>query len=75
MIPLGGKESRTYGVDRETGRLLYECVMSGCDNYTGLESTGDIVLVQRLTQTVRAVEPRTGLERYILYNAEFKRFC
>lgn len=59
----GGRESRTYGVDLESGRVLYECSLGGCDNYTELDSTGDVVLVQRQTQTVRAVEPRTGIER------------
>lgn len=47
----------------ETGRVLYECSLGGCDNLTELEAEGDVVLVQRQTQTVRAVEPRTGVER------------
>lgn len=47
----------------ETGRVLYECNLDGCDNLTELEAEGDVVLVQRQTQTVRAVEPRTGVER------------
>lgn len=59
----GGKESSTYGVEVDTGRVLYECNLGGCDNLTELEAEGDVVLVQRQTQTVRAVEPRTGVER------------
>lgn len=38
--------------------------MNRCDNITEDEKVpGDVVLVQRLTQTVRAVEPRSGIER------------
>lgn len=65
LIISGGKESRTYGVDINTGRVLYECTMNRCDNITEDEKVpGDVVLVQRLTQTVRAVEPRSGIERW-----------
>uniref|UniRef100_A0A1B6DK79 non-specific serine/threonine protein kinase n=1 Tax=Clastoptera arizonana TaxID=38151 RepID=A0A1B6DK79_9HEMI len=67
LIFSGGKESRTYGVEVETGRILYECSMSKCDNLTTDTSThpgGDVVLIQRQTQTVRAFEPRSGLERW-----------
>lgn len=62
-VGVGGKESRTYGVEVDTGRVLYECSLGGCDNLTETEAAGDVMLVQRLTQTVRAVEPRTGVER------------
>lgn len=50
----------------ESGRVLYECNMNNCENMTDeeVDSVGDVVLIQRLTQTVRAVEPRTGAERY-----------
>lgn len=67
LVISGGKESRTYGVEADTGNVLYECKMTGCDNLTGNtedEVSGDIVLVQRQTQTVRAVEPRSGIERW-----------
>lgn len=37
--------------------------MSRCDNLTDDNGGGDVVLVQRQTQTVRAVEPRSGIER------------
>lgn len=60
----GGKESRTYGVDARTGTLLYECSMQGCENTSVNSSEVEEVLVlKRLTHTVRAVEPRTSFER------------
>ncbi|KAF6199528.1 hypothetical protein GE061_007554 [Apolygus lucorum] len=68
VIISGGMESRTYGVDSATGKLLYECSMASCDNQTtqGQRATpvGDVILIQRQTQTVRAIEPRDGTERW-----------
>ncbi|XP_075221810.1 pancreatic eIF-2alpha kinase isoform X2 [Lycorma delicatula] len=66
LVISGGKESRTYGVEVESGRVLYECTMNNCENMTEdeVDNVGDVVLIQRLTQTVRAVEPRTGTERW-----------
>ncbi|KAG8240449.1 hypothetical protein J437_LFUL003163 [Ladona fulva] len=64
----GGKESRTYGVVANSGRLIYECSLEGCVNLTeGMGSKDDennILVVRRQTQTVRAVEPQTGVERW-----------
>ena len=60
---LGGKETRTYGVIAKTGRVVYECSMDGCTNSTDNFTSDDIVIVQRQTQTVRAIEARTGVER------------
>lgn len=62
----GGKISRTYGVDMNTGQLLYECDMAQCNNITSNSVTsidGNILILQRQTQTVRASEPRSGIER------------
>uniref|UniRef100_A0A0A9XT10 PRKR-like endoplasmic reticulum kinase n=1 Tax=Lygus hesperus TaxID=30085 RepID=A0A0A9XT10_LYGHE len=68
IVISGGIESRTYGVDSATGKLLYECSMSSCDNQTTqgqrAAPVGDVILVQRQTQTVRAIEPRDGTERW-----------
>ncbi|XP_046996995.1 eukaryotic translation initiation factor 2-alpha kinase-like [Schistocerca americana] len=65
LLIAGGKESRTYGVEVKTGKLLYECSMKGCTNYTKENSySQDVIVVQRQTQTVRAVEARSGEERW-----------
>ncbi|XP_039282758.1 eukaryotic translation initiation factor 2-alpha kinase [Nilaparvata lugens] len=66
LVISGGKESRTYGVEVDSGRVLYECTMQSCNNITDEvdDQIGDVVLVQRMTQTIRAVEPRTGTERW-----------
>ncbi|CAB3379049.1 Hypothetical predicted protein [Cloeon dipterum] len=56
----GGRESLTYGVELDTGRVMYECTMKGCErNFTGKDSEGHILVVQRQSQTIRALEPRS----------------
>lgn len=63
---IGGKISQTYGLDMNTGQLLYECDMAQCNNITSDSLTGidgNILILQRQTQTVRASEPRSGIER------------
>ena len=65
MIP-GGKESRTYGIDLKTGRVIYECSLQGCtrDPQEPDDQMEDVLVIQRESQTVRAVEPRTGSEKW-----------
>lgn len=74
MVISGGKEVRRYGVNTRTGNVVYECSMAGCTNKNQTElmdeesetasDLDDIVVVTRQTQTVRAIEPRTGSERW-----------
>lgn len=64
-IITGGRESRRYGIEMDTGVVRYECAMDGCRNFeTGPDSLDDIIVVHRETQTVRAIEPRTGQEKW-----------
>ena len=53
------------GVSSITGKILYECGINGCVNITDGEMyiEQEILIVQRFQQTVRAVEPRTGIEK------------
>ena len=78
MVISGGKEVRTYGINSRTGKVIYECSMDGCKNQKNItevldeSSEGapsddvldDVLIVKRQTQTVRAIEPRTGGERW-----------
>lgn len=65
LVIIGGKEARSYGINLHTGQLKYVCSMSGC-NRTKDDDYGaeDVLVVKRDTQTVRAVEPRSGQERW-----------
>lgn len=60
----GGKESRTYGIEVNTGNKRYECSLDGCKKFLTDDSMDDILIVQRETQTIRAVEPRDGQEKW-----------
>lgn len=53
------------GISSTTGKILYECGINGCTNSTQKEAfvEQEMLIVQRFQQTVRAVEPRTGIER------------
>jgi len=63
MVVTGGKESRTYGIHKDTGEILYECSMNDCTNFQE-NNTDDILVVQRNTQTVRAHTPRSGAQKW-----------
>ncbi|XP_023320471.1 eukaryotic translation initiation factor 2-alpha kinase isoform X2 [Eurytemora carolleeae] len=62
MVVTGGKESRTYGILLDTGEILYECSMNECTNFQ--QTSKEILVVQRNTQTVRAHTPRTGDQKW-----------
>lgn len=89
-VHLGGKETISYGVSAQSGRVIYECSMRGCINNTDIETNeqmekpadsdrptfdsadspsppkvdDEVIVVRRRTQTVRAIEARTGEERW-----------
>ncbi|XP_012223213.2 eukaryotic translation initiation factor 2-alpha kinase-like [Linepithema humile] len=68
LVFSGGKELHSYGVSASTGQILYECNVDGCKNNTNregyLEQEQDLLIIQRLQQTVRAIEALTGIERW-----------
>lgn len=52
------------GVSVSTGKILYECNVSGCMNKTEERHLKqEVLVIKRFQQTVRAVEARTGIER------------
>jgi translation initiation factor 2-alpha kinase 3 len=65
LVIAGGLEVRTYGVRFRTGEVVYTCSSLNCVNNTNSGSEiDDILLLERTTQTVRAVESRSGNERW-----------
>ncbi|XP_029160383.1 eukaryotic translation initiation factor 2-alpha kinase [Nylanderia fulva] len=66
LVFSGGKTLHTYRVSASTGKLLYACHVAECRNNTDREEhlEYDVLIVQRFQQTVRAIEPRTGNERW-----------
>ena len=66
LVFAGGLEVTTYGIGFRTGKIFYTCSTQNCINNTNSESEAeDILLLERNTQVVRAVESRTGHERYL----------
>ncbi|XP_065556872.1 eukaryotic translation initiation factor 2-alpha kinase-like isoform X2 [Artemia franciscana] len=63
IVISGGKEKQVYGIDMITGRIHYVCGMDRCTPPSA-EANQELLLVSRITQTVRAVEIRTGVERW-----------
>lgn len=56
---------RTYGIDARTGRLQYLCTAGGCHvEPAEAGSSGEFLILRRHSQVVRAIEPRTGTERW-----------
>ncbi|XP_011166294.1 eukaryotic translation initiation factor 2-alpha kinase [Solenopsis invicta] len=65
LVFSGGKELHSYGVVVDTGEILYDCKVSECNNNTDHQyEDRDVLIIQRFQQTVRAVEARTGSERW-----------
>lgn len=66
LVFSGGREVKSYGVSTATGKILYECGIDGCTNTTDGETyiQQEVLIIQRFQQTVRAVEPHTGIERW-----------
>jgi len=67
VVLTGGKETRTFGMDLQTGEILYECSMSGgCQQFSSSspDTLKDILVVQRNVQTVKAHLPRTGEQKW-----------
>ncbi|XP_017892549.1 eukaryotic translation initiation factor 2-alpha kinase [Ceratina calcarata] len=66
LVFSGGREVKSYAVSSTTGKILYECGINGCINTTDGETyiQQEVLIIQRFQQTVRAVEPHTGIERW-----------
>lgn len=76
MVISGGRERRTYGVNSRTGNVKYEVSIDGRKNknHSDVDKENpdpntdtmldDTIIVTRFTQTVRAIEPHSGVERW-----------
>ncbi|XP_076460361.1 eukaryotic translation initiation factor 2-alpha kinase 3-like [Babylonia areolata] len=64
-VMVGGKEVGSYGVDVLTGQVSYQCTSNGCqDTAEAANSGGDMLLITRNLQTVRAVDVNSGSEKW-----------
>ncbi|KAG1684920.1 Eukaryotic translation initiation factor 2-alpha kinase [Nymphon striatum] len=65
-IITGGNELRTYGINPKSGEVKYICKMSECIHLkpNSKNVNEKILVIKRRTQTVRAIDPMTGIEKW-----------
>ncbi|XP_077419745.1 eukaryotic translation initiation factor 2-alpha kinase 3 [Vanacampus margaritifer] len=64
-VLVGGKSLTTYGLGAYSGKLRYICSAVGCSRWGSEETEGeDVLLLQRTQKTVRAIRPRSGVEKW-----------
>nr|XP_061798736.1 eukaryotic translation initiation factor 2-alpha kinase 3-like [Nerophis lumbriciformis] len=64
-VLVGGKALTTYGLGAYSGKLRYICSAVGCSRWGAEETEGeDVLLLQRTQKTVRAIRPRSGIEKW-----------
>ncbi|XP_021374591.1 eukaryotic translation initiation factor 2-alpha kinase 3-like [Mizuhopecten yessoensis] len=66
VMMVGSKDIRNYGVNPANGQMNYVCSAEGCQFSAESDVTelDDILVITRNTQTVRAVDSRTGGEKW-----------
>ncbi|KAK4315615.1 hypothetical protein Pmani_013179 [Petrolisthes manimaculis] len=60
----GGKGTEVWGMALSSGRIVYICNSSGCKRNRTADKPAHVLVVRRVTQTVRAVDPKSGDERW-----------
>lgn len=67
----GARETLWLGLDATSGKVIYECGSSGCNSEQQTASFGkDVLVLRRHSNTVRALDPRTGTEKWNFSVAE-----
>ncbi|XP_071827738.1 eukaryotic translation initiation factor 2-alpha kinase 3-like [Apostichopus japonicus] len=65
VMVVGSKSTRTYGINANTGKLVYSCSPEECTNIGPQPSASDDVIVTKFQQhVVRALDQRTGDEKW-----------
>ncbi|XP_044766134.1 eukaryotic translation initiation factor 2-alpha kinase [Coccinella septempunctata] len=65
LVMAGSIEVKTYGIGFRSGQVFYECSPLRCKNITeNADAEDDMLVLKRTTQTVRAIELRTGNEKW-----------
>uniref|UniRef100_A0A1A8I4G3 Eukaryotic translation initiation factor 2-alpha kinase 3 n=2 Tax=Nothobranchius kuhntae TaxID=321403 RepID=A0A1A8I4G3_NOTKU len=64
-VLVGGKSLTTYGLGAYSGKIQYICSAGGCTRWEDNEvEAEDVLLLQRTQKTVRAIRPRSGMEKW-----------
>ncbi|XP_046971883.1 eukaryotic translation initiation factor 2-alpha kinase-like isoform X1 [Vanessa cardui] len=71
LVIAGARETLWVGLDAHTGTVIYECSSSGCNSEQQTATAGrDIIVLRRHSNTVRALDPRSGTEKWNFSVAE-----
>ncbi|KAK7074813.1 hypothetical protein SK128_001823 [Halocaridina rubra] len=60
----GGKSTEVWGLALHSGKLIYVCQSSGCKRDQTAVKPSHTLVVKRISQTVRALDPKSGEERW-----------
>ncbi|KAL4701990.1 hypothetical protein ACJJTC_004324, partial [Scirpophaga incertulas] len=64
LVIAGARETLWLGLDANSGSIVYECSSSGCNSEQQTASAGrDVLVLRRHSNTVRALDPRSGTEK------------
>ncbi|XP_031729022.1 eukaryotic translation initiation factor 2-alpha kinase 3 [Anarrhichthys ocellatus] len=64
-VLVGGKSLTTYALGAYSGKIRYICSAGGCSRWGDEEMEAeDVLLLQRTQKTVRAIRPRSGMEKW-----------
>lgn len=62
----GARETHWFGLDAQTGNIVYECGSGGCSSEEQTAGAGrDVLVLRRQSSTVRALDPRNGNEKLV----------
>ncbi|XP_065827962.1 eukaryotic translation initiation factor 2-alpha kinase 3-like [Oscarella lobularis] len=68
---VGSRQVESTGIDPRSGKVLYRCSADGCtDDMTSDDD--DVLVANRIQQTVRCIDPRKGLERWNFTVGQFE---
>nr|XP_013189930.1 unnamed protein product [Amyelois transitella] len=71
LVIAGARETLWLGVDAHSGRVVYECGTAGCSTEQQTAASGhDVIVLRRHSNTVRALDPRNGIEKWNFSVAE-----
>ncbi|CAB3233275.1 unnamed protein product [Arctia plantaginis] len=71
LVIAGARETHWFGLDALTGSIIYECGSGGCNSEEQTAGAGrDVLVLRRHSNTVRALDPRNGNEKWNFSVAE-----
>lgn len=64
VLLVGGQENKIIGLNLKDGSIAYECGFKGCSQHIDNMTFDDVVLLKKVSQSVRAVNSISGQEEW-----------